>query len=82
MQCTDCKAAKETNGLWKRYNTPKCIHCTAQLIQVIGKLTIPKNEASARMRAVLLDAVAFGHSEAEIRKLAKAKAMPLSQDGK
>jgi len=82
MQCTDCKAATQTDGKWKRYDTPKCIHCAARLIQVIGKLTIPKPEASARMRATLLDAVVFGHSEAEIRKLAKAKAMPLSQDDK
>lgn len=72
MACTDCKAAKETNGLWNQFDSPKCPYCTARLIQRIGKLRTPTSDGiSARRRAVLADAVAWGHLEAEIRKLAK-----------
>lgn len=70
--CPDCKAAKETNGLWSLFNSPKCAHCTARLIQRIGKLRTPTTDAiTARRRVVLEDAVAWGHDEALIRKLVK-----------
>ena len=72
MTCTDCLAATETKGLWKGYNSPQCIFCTARLIKAIGQLRPPTSaEISARRRVVLSDAVAFGHSETEIRELVK-----------
>lgn len=74
--CTDCKAAKETAGLWAQFNSPGCLWCTARLIQRLGKLRTPTTDAiTARRRVVLADAVAWGHDEALIRKLAKG---PLS----
>ena len=70
--CTTCKAARETNGLWAQYDSPKCLYCSARLIKNIGTLRTPTSaEIAARRRAVLEAAVAWGHSEAEIRKLAK-----------
>lgn len=79
MACQDCKAAKETNGLWNQFDSPKCLHCTARLIQRIGKLRTPTSEQiAARRRAVLSEAVAWGHDEALIRKLAKG---PLALEG-
>lgn len=70
--CRDCKAAKETGGLWKQFDSPKCIYCTARLIQRIGKVGfLAKEEVTARRRVVLADAIAWGHDETMIRKLAK-----------
>jgi hypothetical protein len=44
------------------------------LIQRIDKTRSPTSAAiAARQRAVLADAIAWGHDEAEIRALAKAK---------
>ncbi|WP_341918654.1 hypothetical protein [Polaromonas sp. YR568] len=70
--CPDCQAAKLTNGLWNTFNSPQCPYCTARLIQRIGKLRTPTSDAiTARRRVVLADAVAWGHAEEQIRKLAK-----------
>jgi hypothetical protein len=72
MACKDCQSARETNGLWCQFNSPQCMWCTARLIQRIGKLRTPTSDAiTARRRVVLADAIAWGHSEAEIRKLSK-----------
>ena len=72
MTCTDCLAATETKGLWTRFNSPQCIYCAARLIKQIGTLRTPTSaEINARRRVVLLDAVAFGNSETEIRELVK-----------
>lgn len=70
--CSDCKSAKETNGLWSLFNSPQCPYCTARLIQRIPKLRSPSSEKiAARRLAVLQDAIAYGHDEAKIRALAK-----------
>ena len=71
MTCPSCKAATETNGLHAIYDSPKCIYCTARLIKRIGSLQIAVSEASARRRAVLQDALNYGHAEKEIRDLVK-----------
>lgn len=72
MICPDCKAAKETNGLWNTFSSPQCQYCTARLIQQIGKLHKPSSDQiTARRRVVLADAVEWGHDETLIRKLAK-----------
>jgi len=82
MQCTDCNAAKQTDGKWTRYNTPQCIHCTARLIKRIGAYPIPASEAHARQLAVSRDAIAYGHQNKEIRRLVKMDAMPLKEASK
>lgn len=74
--CTDCQAARETNGLWA-FHCPTCLYCGARLIQRIGKLPAPRAELSARRKRVLEDWVAAGHSEAEIRALVAGKALPV-----
>ncbi len=78
MTCRDCSAAAETKGHWRLFNTPQCLYCTARLIQQIGKLASPSTDAiTARRRAAIADAVAFGLSEQEIRDLAALKEMAL-----
>ena len=76
--CPSCKAARQTDGLWAQYNVPQCVFCVARLIQQIGKLRTPtSDEIAARRRAVLADAIAYGHQEIEIRRLAKVKELAL-----
>ena len=75
MTCQTCQAATETNGACQMYDSPKCIYCSARLIQRIGRLRIAATEATSRRKAVLADAVAWGHSEAEIRRLVALKTM-------
>ena len=71
MTCTDCKAAKETSGLWPQHN-PACLHCGARLIQRLGKVRTPTSEQiTARRKVVLADWIAHGHSEQELRALVK-----------
>jgi hypothetical protein len=76
MICTDCRAATVTQGCATQHDTPKCLYCTARLIQQIGKLRTPTSaQIVARRRAVLADAVAYGHNETVIRELAKSKTL-------
>ena len=76
MTCTDCQAATITQGLWPQYNPLGCKYCSARLIQQIGKLKTPtSDQIIARRRAVIGIAIAQGHSEQEIRALAKSKTM-------
>ena len=57
---------------------PACLWCMARLIQKIGKLRTPTTEQmTARRRVVLADAMALGHSEIEIRRLAKGTELAL-----
>lgn len=70
--CPCCQAAHETEGMATLYNSRQCKYCAARLIKRISQLPIAKSEATARMRAVLADAVTWGHSEAEIRALVKS----------
>ena len=72
--CPNCQYARETNGLCNQYNSPQCLFCSARLIQWLGKLkTVTVDVITARRLVVLSDAVAYGHLEAEIRRLAKIK---------
>ena len=70
--CPCCQAARETDGLATLYNSRQCKYCASRLIKRISQLPIAKSEATARMRAVLADAVTWGNSEAEIRALVKS----------
>lgn len=59
--------------------SPACLHCGARLIQRLGTLPRPRDEITARRRAVLSDWMAYGHSEQELRKLAKGP-VPLAPE--
>lgn len=74
--CTDCQAARETNGLWA-FHCPTCLWCGARLIKRLGATDLSRDEISARRKRVLADWVAMGHSEAEIRALVAEKALPV-----
>ena len=75
--CTSCQASRETNGLWHTFD-PACQFCGARLIQKIGRLQLNASESTARKRAVLVDWMALGHSEIEIRRLAKGTELALA----
>ena len=75
--CTSCQASRETNGLWHTFD-PACAFCGARLIQKIGRLQLSATESTARKRAVLADWMALGHSELQIRALAKLKELALA----
>lgn len=78
IYCTTCAAARETNGCWTTFDSPKCIYCSARLIQQIGKLRTPTSEQiTARRRVVLADAVKWGHDEKQLRSLAGLKDLAL-----
>ena len=78
--CHDCECARESKGAYRLY-TPACLWCGARLIKAIQALPRPANEIAARCRQVLNDWVAYGHSETQIRALAKAAEMPLAPSG-
>lgn len=59
--------------------SPACLHCGARLIQKLGKLGRPSAEVTARRRVVLADWMAYGHSEVELRRLAKGP-VPLAPE--
>jgi len=69
MQCECCERARKFSG-FNRFR-PACLHCGARIIQHLGTLQIGQSECAQRRRAALADWLAWGHSEAEIRKLAK-----------
>ena len=69
--CSDCKASA-ISPAWPQYNSPQCAYCAARLLRDIGKLKTPTAaQITARRRVVLADAIAYGHSEVEIRRLHK-----------
>lgn len=80
--CPCCQAARETDLLATLYNSRQCKYCAARLIKRISQLPIAKSEATARMRAVLTDAVTYGHSETEIRALVKSGPWLVEQTNK
>ncbi len=78
MKCSDCTASEQTKGHWRQFNSPGCLYCTARLIQQLEELRSPTSAGiTARQRAVLADAVAWGHSEQAIRDLVALKEMAL-----
>ena len=77
MTCTDCLASTITRGFWRQYNAPLCKYCSARWIQDLPRVAVKLDKQqvkTARLNA-LADAVAHGHSEQEIRELAKSKTM-------
>jgi hypothetical protein len=68
--CADCEAAREAPGY--RLFSPLCAFCGGRLIRQIGKLQRPREELTERRKRVLADWVAYGHSETDLRALAKS----------
>lgn len=69
MTCTNCETAREFPD-YRMFN-PACLHCGARLIQLLGRMPIGNADCTARRRQVLVDWMARGHSEADLRRLAK-----------
>ena len=69
MKCKQCAVARDFAAY--RFYNPACIYCGARLIQRLALRDISNAECTTRRKAVLADWVAWGHSEAEIRRLVK-----------
>jgi hypothetical protein len=78
MSCIDCHRASIGPGY--PLHCPTCLWCGARLIQRLGKMPIPAADSIAMRRKVLADWVAMGHSEQELRRLAKGPT-PLAPTG-
>ena len=75
--CDCCNAAREAPA--HAMFDPACLYCGARLIQRLGTLLGPKDEIVARRRQVLADWMAMGHSEIDLRRLAKGP-VPLAPE--
>ena len=71
MACDECRHARNTSGLWNRFDSLKCIYCAARLIQVIGKRNAPRDQLSAERAKELKESVERGLDEQRIRELVK-----------
>lgn len=76
--CECCQRA----GEWPAYSVhcPSCLHCGARLIRKIQRLPIQREAKIQRCRTVLADWMEHGHSEMDIRRLAKMDAMPVKPE--
>lgn len=57
---------------------PSCVYCGARLIWRIQRFHIPRQERIDRCRRALKVWTDYGHSETEIRRLAKLPEIPLA----
>jgi len=71
--CSNCDTARQYPQ--HRWFDPACLWCGARIIQHLGTLPMPASECTSRRRANLQIWLAHGHSETQIRTLAKG---PLS----
>ena len=71
MSCDCCNSDRICAGHY-RYFDPRCLFCGGRLIQRIGKVKALPSEIAQRRRVVLADWMKAGHSESELRELAKA----------
>jgi len=78
MTCDCCENSRA--GPEYPMHDPSCIYCGARLIWKIQRKPIGREEAMARCRKVLQDWLHYGHSEAELRKLAKLEALPVAPE--
>ena len=69
MICQDCQRAS-LSAQYKTFN-PACIHCGARIIQFLGRQQIAASLCSERRTKELKVWTDLGHSEVEIRRLAK-----------
>lgn len=80
QSCPCCHTAKSFPG-YRMFN-PACLHCGARIIQSLGALAIGPSERRTRRQAVLAEWVAHGHSETQIRELAKGPSALAPSPGK
>jgi hypothetical protein len=59
---------------------PTCLWCGARLLKTIGRMQITADQSVARRRKVLSDWIAMGHSQQDLRALAKGPT-PLAPTG-
>jgi len=76
--CVECSRSHGGTG-YPLYN-PACLWCGARIIQQIGRFQIPASESVQRRRDMLALWLKHGHSESEIRRLAKGTALPLQPE--
>jgi hypothetical protein len=76
--CIDCHRASIGPGY--PLHCPTCLWCGARLLKTIGRMQITAEQSVARRRKVLADWVAHGHSEQDLRRLAKGPT-PLAPTG-
>lgn len=74
--CDECAAARETQGLWQRYD-PACLWCGARLVQAIGRCGVSSDRVKQRRLRVIADWAAHGHDRESLRTHARSSAMPL-----
>jgi hypothetical protein len=67
--CQQCETRKEA-PLHNAYN-PLCLPCGAIGIASLQRMNIDKEQKKARLTAWLQHWMTFGHSESELRRLAK-----------
>lgn len=77
MPCDCCAEFRDNENC--RQGSPSCVFCGARLIQIVQRMRRPKTETVERCRAILADWLRFGHSEAEIRALAKSPKWAVEQ---
>ena len=69
--CDCCNSDRICAGHY-RYFDPRCLFCGGRLLARIGKVRALPSEIAQRRRVVLADWKSAGHSESELRELAKA----------
>ena len=74
MTCTECEAAR----MYPQHPIfcPTCLFCGGRYLRLIGQQPLPPARVRAWRQKVLADWMAFGHPEAELRRLAR---LPLAQ---
>lgn len=77
MTCTQCKAISvhQCDPAKRSMFNPACLWCGSRAIQYIQRsLALSRDAKAQRCREVLADWGALGHSETELRRLAKQAA--------
>ena len=75
MTCEDCSIARDGYPAHRVFN-PLCAWCGGRYIRLIGQQPIAESKARDWRRKVLADWMKYGHTEEELRRLAK---LPLAQ---
>ena len=76
--CEDCEACR-ISPAWPMHN-PLCTWCGARMIARIQRYPILADTKRERCRTVLADWMAYGHSETDLRRLARER-QPLAPIG-
>lgn len=69
MTCTDC-TRHATHPSWRQCD-PACLECGGRYLRLIQQLRIPADDKRERLRAALKVWTDLGHSEMDLRRLAK-----------